>query len=195
MVCSILLWFKILPRDQWDMVALIDRWNRRRQYRDVVAGGYNPFSYVNKKDGGPPPIPSAQEQGISELRMSIVNAINAHEGERAVKLYMELKAIDQSQVLSRQAQLDIANQLAGQQMYLEAAEAYELFIKTYPKFEQMEQVELMLGLIYARYLHQYPRAHQCLVRALAKLHGEREIAMAKGELTRIEIEMAGKQSN
>jgi len=191
-VCAILLRFKILPRDQWDMIALLDRWNRRRQYRDVVSGGYNPFSYVNTRDGVPPPIPTAQEQGISELRISIVNAINAHEGERAVKLYKELKSIDPSQVLSRQAQLDIANQLAGQQLYLEAAEAYEQFLKTYPKFEQIEQVELMLGLIYARYLNQYPRAQQCLVRALAKLHGEREIAMAKGELTRIEIEMAGK---
>jgi len=70
-------------------------------------------------------------------------------------------------------------------------EAYEQFIRAYPKFEQMEQVELMLGLIYARYLHQYVRAQQCLVRALAKLHGEREIEMAKSELTRIEMAIAG----
>ena len=86
-----------------------------------------------------------------------------------------------------------ANQLASEQRYPQAAEAYETFLKAYPKYEQTDQLELMLGLIYARYLNQFPRAHQCLVRALAKLHGEREIAMAKGELTRIEIEMAGKQ--
>ncbi len=191
--CTMLLWTHMLPRDQWDVVALINRWNRRRQYRDVTASGYNPFSYVNeaRKANQPPPLPTAREQGITELRMSIANAIGTHEMERAVKLYLELKDLDPSQVLSRQAQLDIANQLAGQQLYLQAAEAYEQFLKTYPKFEQIEQVELMLGLIYARYLAQYPRAHQCLVRALAKLQGQREIDMARGELTRIEMLMAG----
>ena len=193
-VCLILLWVRLLPRDQFDVVALIDRWNRRRQYRDVVAGGYNPFSYVNEdRPGQAPKPPTAQEQKISDLRATIAEAIAAHQMERAVALYQELKAIDPTQVLSRQAQLDIANQLAGLQLYLPAAEAYEQFIKTYPKFEQMEQVELMLGIIYARYLHQYTRAQQCLVRALAKLHGEREIALAKSELTRIEIEIAGQQ--
>lgn len=192
-ICTVLLWLHMLPRDQWDVIALFDRSNRRRQYRDLTASGYNPFSYVNdpRSKNGPPPLPTAREQGITEVRMSIANAIAAHEMERAAKLFLELKELDPSQVLSRQAQLDIANQLAGQQLYLQAAEAYEQFLKTYPKFEQIEQVELMLGLIYARYLAQYPRAHQCLVRALAKLHGQREIDMARGELTRIEMLMAG----
>jgi outer membrane protein assembly factor BamD (BamD/ComL family) len=89
-------------------------------------------------------------------------------------------------VLARQAQLDVANQLAGQQRYPLAAEAYESFLRQYPKFEQIEQVELMLGLIYARYLAQYARAKECLVHALARLHNERESAMARAELTRIE---------
>ncbi len=186
-----LLWIKLLPRDQFDVVALIDRWNRRRQYRDVVATGYNPFSYVNADSRKAPPPPSPRDERISELRMAISNAIGSHELERAVSLYQELKMLDSAQVLPRQAQLDIANQLAAQQLYLPAAEAYEQFIRAYPKFEQMEQVELMLGLIYARYLEQYPRAQQCLVRALAKLHGQREIDMAKNELTRIELLMAG----
>ncbi|CAN5417042.1 hypothetical protein BH10PLA1_BH10PLA1_14110 [soil metagenome] len=189
--CLILLWVRLLPRDQFDIVALLDRWNRRRQYRDVVASGYNPFGYVNNEKAKSPSPPTERESHISELRMSIANAIGSHELERAVQLFLELKTLDPGQVLSRQAQLDIANQLAAQQLYLQAAEAYEQFIRAYPKFEQMEQVELMLGLIYARYLHQYVRAQQCLVRALAKLHGEREIEMAKSELTRIEMAMAG----
>jgi membrane associated rhomboid family serine protease len=190
-VCMVLLWVKLLPRDQFDILALLDRWNRRRQYRDVVASGYNPFGYSQNLSNKPAPAPSAMDQRISQIRMAIANALSSQEPERAAKLYLELKSIDIHQVLSRQAQLDVANQLAAQQEYLPAAEAYEQFIKAYPKFEQMEQVELMLGLIYARYLHQYPRAQQCLVRALAKLHGEREIEMAKGELTRIELLMAG----
>ena len=64
-------------------------------------------------------------------------------------------------------------------------------MKGYPKYEQMEQVELMLGIIYARYLQQFPKAREFLVRALAKLHGQREIDLARSELTRIEMGMAG----
>ena len=90
-------------------------------------------------------------------------------------------------MLARQAQLDVANQLAGQQLYPQAAEAYELFLRHYPKFEQIEQVELMLGLIYARYLEQYDRAKEYLLRAMARLHGDRELKLAREELaSRIE---------
>jgi tetratricopeptide (TPR) repeat protein len=182
----------LLPRDQWDILALIDRWNRRRQYRDMVTGGYNPFDYAkgNSKVSASVP-PSPESLRVIELRSEITNAIAAQNMDTAVKQYLQLKALDPAQVLPRQAQLDVATQLASQQMYGEAAEAYEAFIKTYPKFEQMEQVELMLGLIYSRYLQQGPKARELLVRALAKLHGQREIDMAKTELTKIEMGMAG----
>ena len=49
-----------------------------------------------------------------------------------------------------------------------------------------EQVELMLGLIYARYLSQYDRAKGYLMKAIARLHSDREISMARSELIRIE---------
>ena len=42
-ICLILLVLHLLPRDQFDVWALLQRWNKRRQYRDLVAGGYNPF--------------------------------------------------------------------------------------------------------------------------------------------------------
>ncbi len=44
----------------------------------------------------------------------------------------------------------------------------------------------MLGVIYARYIQQYERARQLLLRALARLHTEREIQWARSELSRIE---------
>src|ERR1700722_9323115 len=42
-ICLLLLIPQLLPRDQFDVWALIQRWNKRRQYRDMVAKGYNPF--------------------------------------------------------------------------------------------------------------------------------------------------------
>ena len=59
-------------------------------------------------------------------------------------------------------------------------------MRHYGNFEQVEQVELMLGLIYARYLRKYERAKELLIRAAARLHGEREVEMARAELLRIE---------
>ena len=88
--------------------------------------------------------------------------------------------------MARQAQLDVAAQLASQQLYPQAAEAYELFLRHYRNYEQIEQVELMLGLIYARYLDRYDRAKEYLIRAMARLHGDREIKLARNELDRIE---------
>ena len=95
-------------------------------------------------------------------------------------------------MLSRQAQLDIANQLASQQFYTQAAEAYEAFLAHYPNFEQIEHVQLMLGLIYARYLNQYERAHAFLSKAMKRLRGERELQLARAELERITPLVASK---
>src|SRR5690349_16414525 len=41
-----LLAVKLLPRDPFDFLALLQRWNRRRQYKLLVRQGYNPFAYV-----------------------------------------------------------------------------------------------------------------------------------------------------
>src|SRR5205807_1502932 len=109
-----------------------------------------------------------------------------HDAEGAARMYLQLKGIDPTQVLSKQAQADVANQLFAQQLYPQAAEAYESLLRVYPKYEQVEQIELMLGLIYARYLEQYARAKQYLEQALPRLHGERELELARTELARIE---------
>jgi membrane associated rhomboid family serine protease len=190
-VCMILLATRMLPRDPFDILSLGQRWNRRRQYRDLVARGYNPFEFsadrppdrVAAPASAAPPDPRTQR--ILELRAQIGQAIANHDMAGAAALYLQLKEIDPAQVLGRQAQLDVSNQLASQQMYTQAAEAYELFLRTYPNFEQIEQVELMLGVVYARYLRQYERARQLLLLALARLHTDREIEWAKAELSRI----------
>jgi membrane associated rhomboid family serine protease len=186
-VCLLLLALGLLPRDQFDVLALFSRWNRRRQYRQMVSRGYNPFAYVPPQPVDVRPSePDPRTIRMLELRAEISEAIAHHNLPHAAFLFLELKKLDPTQVLSRQAQLDIANQLASQQSYPQAAEAYEQFLTHYPNYEQIEQVELMLGMIYARYLQQYERARQLLLRALARLHTERQIQWARSELARIE---------
>ena len=35
-VCMFMLSVHLLPRDQFDVLALLQRWNKRRQYQDLV---------------------------------------------------------------------------------------------------------------------------------------------------------------
>ena len=186
LLCLGLLSVGLLPRDQFDVLGLVARWNRRRQYRTLVKEGYNPFGYSPPPAEARPPEIDPRTSRLLELRAEISEAIAHHNLPHAAYLFLELKKMDPNQVLSRQAQLDVANQLASQQFHAQAAEAYEQFLSHYPNFDQIEQVELMLGVIYARYLQHYERARQLLLRALARLHGEQQIAWARAELTRIE---------
>jgi len=190
-VCFALLSVQLLPRDQFDVVALVQRWNKRRQYRDMVSRGYDPFGYIppagaRAVEQEPLAATDPKLQKIQDLRAEISEAVAHHNHPRAALLFQELKRLDSQQVLSRQAQLEVANQLASQQLYAEAADAYEQFIKHYANFDQIEQVELMLGLIYARYLGAYEQAREYLLRAMARLHGEREVSLARAELARID---------
>ena len=196
-VCFALLHFHLLPRDHFDVVALFKQWNRRRQFRALTAGGYNPFAASEKlRADRTLPVPrDARQQQIDELRQRITDALGARDHAAAASLYLELRKLDPEQVLARQAQLDVANQLASQQLYPYAAEAYELFLIHYRNFAQLEQVELMLGLIYARYLLKFDRARELLIKAMSRLHGERELTLARDELRRVEIELAVRAPN
>jgi membrane associated rhomboid family serine protease len=184
-ISVVLLSLRLLPRDQFDLVAGIKQWNRRRQYRDMVSRGYNPFDSTPRQKPGPPPPPDPRQEQIMNVRAAILEAVGRHDLGNAASLYLQLKQLDPQQALPKQAQLDIANQLAGEQQYTQAAEAYETLLRVYPKTEQIEQFELMLGVIYARYLNQYDRAAHFLQRAALRLHDPSALSLANEELKRI----------
>jgi membrane associated rhomboid family serine protease len=188
-----LLVARLLPRDPFDFLALVQRWHRRREYKNLVRRGYNPFGYVAHQPPARPEKATADPEAadpnlerIRELRAEINEAIAHHNLPHAAIMFLDLRNLDPRQVLARQAQLDVANQLASQQFFPQAADAYEQFLRHYPNFEQIEQVQLMLGLICGRYLGQYDRAKSLLTTALRGLHGDRELSMAKAELERIQ---------
>jgi membrane associated rhomboid family serine protease/uncharacterized protein YcgL (UPF0745 family) len=195
-----LLAIKLLPRDPFDFLALMQRWHRRRQYRLLVRQGYNPFAYVAPPPRAPDraveaPAFDPNLQKIRDLRAEINEAIAHHNLPHAAIMFLDLRALDPRQVLARQAQLDVANQLASQQFYAQAADAYEQFLRHYPNFEQIEQVQLMLGLICSRYLESYERARALLSAAMQRLHGDREMGLAQAELNRIDTFIDSKTSD
>ena len=185
---------RLVPRDPFDFLALLHRWNRRREYKTLVSQGYNPFSRIGSSRETDSARRLAAERAaeeemlldrILEMRAEINEAVAHHNLPHAAILFVELQRLDPRQVLSRQAQLDIANQLTSQEFFQQAADAYEQFLTHYPNYENIENVQLMLGLIYARYLSKHDRAKLMLQSALTRLHGEKELEMAKVELNRI----------
>ena len=187
----LLLLLGLMPRHPFDLLGIADRWNRRRQYRGMVRGGYDPF--LQRQSAPPAPRQEARPEApdplvahAAALRARVADAVAQRNLPLAADLFRQLKQIDPKQFLPRQAQLDVANQLASQQLYADAADAYEQFLHYYPQFEQIEEIHLMLGLIYARYLARYARAKECLTLALTRLHGESQTQLARTELARIE---------
>lgn len=127
-----------------------------------------------------------QQREVLSLRQQILDSLAAHDMDRSVQLYSRLRQVDSSQVLPTQAQLDLANQLMTQADYPRAAEAYELFLKTYPTYQQSSQVQLMLGLVYTRYLSQPDKARVHLTEALSGLPEDSPAhQMCRTELDRI----------
>jgi len=187
----ILLSTGLLKSSQFDLWAMIKRFYRRRQYRNSVAAGYNPFAGQNT--AGPvkakevkTPAQREKEEKIMNLRALIAQRVSQVNLPAAVESYTQLMQLDPDQVLPRQHLLDIANQLTASARHAEAAQAYETFLNRYGNYEYIEQVQLMLGILYARYLNQPGQAAENLRRAREKLSDPGQIKMCDDELAKLE---------
>jgi membrane associated rhomboid family serine protease len=188
----ILLVTGLITGSNLDLWAMIKRWNRRRHYRDVVSSGYDPFASLTKTK----PIEAREvkktdaqlqmEEKVTELRNDINKRIAQRNLPAAAELYLELTGLDSSQILPRQHLLDVANQLASNNRPGESARAYEQFLSHYGNYEYAEQVELMLGILYSRYLDQPDKAIKHLQAAAEKLSDPSQLRMCKDELARLQ---------
>lgn len=179
----LLLGTGLIQRDHYDLLALIDRWRRRRQYENLVRQGYDPFLHGRSVSPPSETVVAAPpgDPRIPELRETIGRLLREHQLGQAVEQYLTLRQIDPTQILTPQDQLDVANQLISEGRYAAAAQAYEDYLRRYQHLSQSEQIQLILGLIYARYLPQPARAAEMLRQALPRLHdsGQREMAQAE----------------
>ncbi len=181
----------LISTSTFDLWAMIKQWNRRRQYRDAVSSGYDPFAgragtrRIKVKE-----VKSPAEQQKDEKSQELRNEISKRMLERnlsaAAALYLELMNHDSEQILPRQNLLDIANQLAGDNKHTESARAYEQFLTHYRNYEYAEQVELMLGILYCRYLNQPKQAVKYLEAAAKKLTDPGQLKMCQDELARLQ---------
>jgi membrane associated rhomboid family serine protease len=189
-VTLLLLATHLVEGSSFDLLAMLKRWNRRRQYHDVVANGYDPFAGAGARKRvearevrGPEPRQSHVQ--ARDLRLEIDRYVEQRNLPAAADLYIRLMELDPEQLLARQHLLDIANQLASDQRAAEAARAYEQFLAHYASYEYAEQVELMLGILYARYLHEPDKAIKHLRNAVDKLTDPGQLKMCREELAKL----------
>ena len=188
----LLLATRILSGTQYDLWVMIRQWNRRRRYRDAVTAGYDPFRPVGgRRRVESQEVPTRRvapqdQERIEQIRRAIGERIEQRNLPPVVDLYLELVRLDPEQVLPRQQLLDVANQLASEHRWADAARAYEQFLAHYSgSYEYTEQVELMLGILYARYLHERDRAITHLRRACGRLVDPGQAKMCREELAQL----------
>ena len=188
----LLLATKLIDTNYYDMWSMIKQWNRRRRFRDAVSDGYDPYrghtlrKSVNVKEVKKTPAQKARDEKITQMRNEIISSINRHNLPEAAQIYLEITEIDPEHVMPRQYQLDLANQLMSMGNWAQSAGAYEKFLSHYPSYEYDEQVHLMLGLIYRRYLKKDELAHKYLTIARDKLTDASQIKMCEDELKRLQ---------
>jgi membrane associated rhomboid family serine protease len=182
----------LISSSRFDLWAMIKRWNQRRRYREVVSNGYDPFTgwtttkQIKVKEVKNTAAQQQQKEQIRQLRDEIAGRLQRHNLHAAAEVYLELTELDNEQLLPRQQLLDIANQLASEGKHAESAQAYEKFLTHYSNYEYVEQVELMAGILYSRYLHKAKLAIKHLQAAAQKLSDPGQLKMCNDELAKLQ---------
>lgn len=178
-----LLLSRLLPREPYDLLALIEHRRRRVGFRRMARGGFRPWERAGADEQVPRQVAPGRtrpaEQRVIELRARITRALGEQNIGAAAESYVALLRLDPGQVMSQQDQLDLANQLMSEGRYGIAARAYELFLSAFGQYTQREQVQLILGLIYVRYLDGAERGRQLLRAALPRLTDENQRRLAE----------------
>lgn len=185
-----LLAIRLIDSGHGDLLGMLRQWNRRRIFRDATTDNYDPWRQTGDRksvsvkvadDGAANPRVSR----ILDLRGKIGQAMQQHNTSEATLLYETLLDIDPGQVLPKQLQLDMANQLMADGKWELSARAYELFLVAYSNYEYAEQVHLMLGLLYGRYLHEQAKSLDYLHRAKDRLTDAGQKTLCMQEIDRL----------
>lgn len=175
--CALMLLIRALPRDQYDIIAMGKRYYQRQQYRAMMADpnvraqmAYGRVARPVAAESGEVVDAAPEPDGdVVRLRGEIAEQLEAENYEGAATRYAALLSHDSKQCLPRRQMLDVANHLMRTAKYPQAAEAYEKFLLHYPSDGEAQQVQLVLGILYAKYLEEYEKAQRCLNDSLKRL--------------------------
>jgi len=188
----LLLGTRLISHDQTDLWFILRQWGRRRVYRGSVSDGYDPFKGrpgrkpVTVGEVKKTPAEEGRDEQAARLRSQIAQLINQKNLPEAAQLYLELAETGSEAVLAERHQLDVANQLMSMGRWEQSAAAYEKFLSHYKSYEYAEQVQLMLGILYSRYLGAPAKAVGYLKAARERLTDAGQIKMCEAELAKLE---------
>ncbi|MEM6750601.1 MAG: rhomboid family intramembrane serine protease [Planctomycetota bacterium] len=181
-----LLRTRLLEREPYDLLALLEQRRRRKQFRSMTRGGRSPWvgDLGTTAADGIAEAPSPEEADLMAQRAEVSRLLTEHQPEEAARKYVALLADHPDQALPQDQQLEIANALMATGAYDHAAAAYALLLRQYPAYPQRHQVQLILGLIFGRYLREPAQSRALLSEAEPKLAGE-DLALARQVLSEL----------
>jgi tetratricopeptide (TPR) repeat protein len=180
LVAILMLLVRALPRDQFDMLALVKRWNQRREMAGVTPeeAQFGRVARVEERSAEELARDEARMDEITELRTRIGECIDRRDPGAAAALFEQLLAMDSRQCLPERSQLEIARELYATGRFPQAAAAFGRYVERYPNSPEDGELRLLLGIILARDLRQYEAAEQHLAVAIRRVSapGRREQA-------------------
>ncbi len=151
---TLMLVFKAVARDQFDMLALIKRWNKRRQFATVMASpeaqAQARFGRVGRASTARDPLADQK----TDLRAELSALIEQKKMDEALASYDKLTTLDAEQCLPADQQLAIARAFFDSNRLAQAAQAFEKFLARYAHHGDANEVRLLLGIINVRDLKQ-----------------------------------------
>lgn len=191
-----MLFFRAVPRDHFDILSLWKRWNQRREFAaamsDPAARARAQFGAVGQVAPQDPAAMEKESRRLDELtamRSRLVEALEDDREEEAFECYEKLLASEARQCLSEQHQLDMARRLYRAGRFAQAADAFERFSQSYAASTEAVNVQLLLGIIYARDLRDYELADKHLASCLKRLRDDARIAQCREWLDSVRTAM------
>jgi membrane associated rhomboid family serine protease len=186
-VAFLLLAFKVLPREVYDLFSMGKQAHRRRVFKELASSGKSPWlsdakSGVTKAAARAAAVSDAKAEQIAALRSRATKELAAGNPDAAAATYTEALELDPECVLSRAAQSEIASHYHKQGKHTLAAQAFELLLKRYPTDREVANVRLMLAAINARYLNDPVRAKALIIEAKSRGLDETHAAFAESLL-------------
>ncbi len=179
-----------LPRSQFDLLALWNRWRRRSGVAgEMIFTGPRPARPIVAQEVQSRPLEPLKLGPAEQCREDLLDRISEHDMAEAIRLYEQLLGYDTNHVLPRAAQLELANYLAHAQRHDLAIRAYEDYLEAYPAAPDVAQVRLYAGMLARRYLRDPERAlrHLAAARPALTLESQRRLADAELEAAMAEI--------
>lgn len=178
-VALVLLWWKVLAREQFDLFTMGRQAYRRRQFREAgLAVDRKRQEHWERARAG-------ETEEIASARAEVVRKWVGGDAPGAAREYKGVADrwgnVAGAATLSRKYQIEIANWFYQQKDADAAAFAYARFLEAYPGDPEAGHVRLLLGMIHARSLNDPVKAKALIGEAMKTLEGG-ELEMARREL-------------